>query len=200
MAVSFGDSVRRYGNRLLSIAALVVLAVGVAIVWTRVVHTLTTSETKRPLIGRPQSVVWNNHVFTTEAQLRAYLTASGVSYGRWIALHPGAAAIFGRKPVVHRAPAVKQVTNPAKDQPAAPERSASGAGSRNEGGLDLPWSTILLDLLIALGVLIGASALIPPAVAPPVVARLYAVPERRVLASAAAVSILCGLAVSHMLS
>jgi hypothetical protein len=202
--LSLADNLRRHAHRLLSIAALVVLALGVALVWARVVHTLVVADSSGPAIGRPQGIVWGTHVFTSEAQLRAYLVAHGLSYERWIARHPAAAAIVGRKPVVPKnqqqpGKAAKPATL-ASSGPSVPVRTAAGAGLARDSGSGFSWSTIALDLLIAIGVMIGVSALIPITIAPGPVARFYAIPERRVLASAAAVAILCGLGLSRLLS
>jgi len=197
MTLSFANSIRRNVLRVLAIAALVALALGVFVVWARVVHTLTSSDAKQSPIGRPQSVVWSNHVFTTESQLRAYLVARGISYQRWVHEHPGATAIFGPKVIVgSQLPTTKQSAKPRATR-RAPERVA--AKSIHLSARGLPWSTILADGLLGLAVLIAVSAVIPPAVAPRPIGRFYAVPERRILVPVAALAISLGWAVSQML-
>ncbi len=66
------------------------MPLGSSVVWVRVVQTLTESSNGPKAIGQPGALVWDGRVFTTSAQLKAYLTSRGLSYSRWAARHPTA--------------------------------------------------------------------------------------------------------------
>src|SRR5207248_11645791 len=80
---------RRRLNRLLTVCATLVIGTAIAVVWVRVVQTLTESSHPLRVTAPPGGLVWNHRVFTSSAQFKAYLTSRGYSYSRWIANHPG---------------------------------------------------------------------------------------------------------------
>jgi len=87
--------------RLVTLLMALVLVAALAVVWVKVVSTLTSNIEPRPPIGQPRAVVWNNRVFTTDGQLRRYLHAKGLSYSRWVSRHPAAFAVLQAKPAKH---------------------------------------------------------------------------------------------------
>ena len=74
---------------------VVALAVGAAllVVWGRVVKELTAPPQPAAPIGQPQAIVWDRHVFTSDRQLKRFLTAKGLSYTQWVTRHPSAYAV-----------------------------------------------------------------------------------------------------------
>jgi len=171
----------------------IVLAAGLAVVWVRVVQTLTAPSNAPRAIGQPGALVWDGRVFTSPTQLKRYLEGRGLSYARWSARHPTA---FGAPAPVRRTTSTKTTTT-AKPKPhhhrvASPTVSASKSRSL---------STLLLTMLLGFGALaLGASAVVPPRLAPVAIQRLYADPDRRTAALAAAAAMLLGLAVSFYLT
>jgi len=98
MSVAFAHGLRVAVSRFVTVVMTVVLLGALVLVWARVVSTLTANVEKKPPIGQPRAVVWQNRVFTTEAQLRRYLQAKGLSYSRWVSRHPAAFALLQSKP------------------------------------------------------------------------------------------------------
>jgi hypothetical protein len=192
-----GTLKRAYRKRLsqvLTLSATIVLAAGLAVVWARVVETLREPAPSEPsVIGQPRALVWDSRVFTSPLQLKRYLEGQGLSYARWSARHPTA---FGAPAPVRKTTPTKTTTRP-KPKPvhhrvALPSLSASKLR---------PLATTVLTMLLLLGGLaIGGSALIPRRFAPVAMRRLYADPERRMVALAAATAILLGFGVSFYLS
>ena len=192
---------------MLTICATVVIAAGVAMVWVRVVQTLTESSGGPKTVGQPGALVWDGRVFTSPGRLKAYLSSNGQSYSRWLARHP--TAFGGTAPAVtHHATtkkpkpkpkpaktAVSPTTTTAKPGPqiAAP----ATVGSTKSKPLT---STVLTILLLAGGLFLGASAAVPTRYAPVAVQHFYAAPDRRMIALAAATAILLGFGVSFYLT
>ena len=83
--------VRNAVTAVLTVAALAVAA----IVWARVVHTISTA---RPADSPVQatSVVWGNRVFPSPPELTRWLNERGASYRAWSRNHPSAAARLGQ--------------------------------------------------------------------------------------------------------
>ena len=111
---------RKLLNRVLTIGATIVLAAGLAMVWVRVVQTLTAPRA----IGQPGALVWDGRVFETPSQLKAYLTSRGLSYARWSARHPTA---FG-EPVpaaIRHTTSTKTVRSTPKPKPTTNHRVAA---------------------------------------------------------------------------
>jgi hypothetical protein len=98
MSVALAHGLRVAFSRFVTIVMTIVLLAALALVWAKVVSTLTAKVEKKPPIGQPRAVVWQNRVFTTEAQLRHYLSAKGLSYSRWVSRHPAAFALLQSKP------------------------------------------------------------------------------------------------------
>jgi hypothetical protein len=92
--------------RALTLFMGLVLLAALVLVWARVVSTLTANIERKPPIGQPQAVVWQNRVFTTTGQLRHYLRVKGVSYSRWVSRHPSAYAVLQNKPAKHSGAAI----------------------------------------------------------------------------------------------
>jgi hypothetical protein len=175
----------------LTACVAVALAAGLAVVWVRVVQTLTESSNRPKAIGQPGALVWDGRVFTSSTELKAYLTSRGLSYGRWAARHPTA---FGAQP-----PAIThtKTVKTAKPTKAAEHRVASPsvrpAGTRSGS------SMLLLVMFLLGGIILGGSALLPARYAPDVVHRFYDQQDRRMVALAAAAAILIGFGVAFYL-
>jgi hypothetical protein len=173
----------------LTVCATVVVAAGLAVVWVRVVQTLTESSGGPQTVGQPGALVWDGRVFTTARQLKAYLAARDLSYSRWAARHP--TAFGGHAPTVIKH-TTKKAAKPATHHVAAP--TVSDTKSRTIT------TTLLTVLLLLGGVALAGSAVIPPRYAPLAVARFYADPGRRTVALAAAAAVLLGFGVSFYLN
>jgi hypothetical protein len=106
MSVALAHGLRVAFSRFLTVVMAIVLVGALVIVWARVVSTLTANVEKKPPIGQPRAVVWQNRVFTTEGQLRRYLNAKGLSYSRWASRHPAAFSILQAKPAKQAGAAV----------------------------------------------------------------------------------------------
>ena len=106
MSVALAHGLRVAFNRFVTIVMTLVLLGALVLVWAKVVSTLTASIEKKPPIGQPSAVVWQNRVFTTDGQLRRYLHTKGLSYSRWVSRHPAAFAVLQAKPAKHGASAV----------------------------------------------------------------------------------------------
>ena len=98
MSVAVAHGLRVAFHRFVTIVMTIVLLGALVLVWAKVVSTLTAKVEKKPPIGQPSAVVWQNRVFTTEGQLRSYLHAKGISYSRWVSRHPAAFALLQSKP------------------------------------------------------------------------------------------------------
>lgn len=170
---------------MLTVCVAVALAAGLAVVWVRVVQTLTESSNGPKAIGQPGALVWDGRVFTSSTQLKAYLTSRGLSYSRWAVRHPTA---FGAEP-----PAITRTktTKPAERRVASP--TVSPASTRSGS------SMLLLLMFLAGGIIIGGSALLPARYAPDVIQRFYDQQDRRMVALAAAAAILIGFGVAFYL-
>ena len=106
MSVALAHGLRVAFNRFVTITMTLVLLAALVLVWARVIGTLTAKVEKKPPIGQPQAVVWQNRVYTTDGQLRRYLHAKGVSYSRWVSRHPAAFAVIQAKPAKRSGAAV----------------------------------------------------------------------------------------------
>jgi hypothetical protein len=187
---------KRALNRVLTIGVTIVLAAGLAVVWVRVVQTLTAPPNPQRAVGEPSALVWDGRVFTTPSRLKAYLTSEGLSYSRWLARHPTA---FGAPaPVATRHRTSTKKTVKPKPKPTTHHRIAAppviDTSSR-------PLTSLALTILLLLGGLVlAASAVLPPRYAPVAVQRFYSDPDRRMVALAAAAAILLGFGVSFYLT
>jgi len=168
--------------------AAVVLAAALVLVWVRVVQTLTESSNAPKAIGQPGALVWDGRVFTSPAQLEAYLTSRGLSYPRWAARHPTA---FGAQPAAITHTTTTKTTKPAEHRVASPSVSPTSTRSGS--------SMVLLVMFLAGGLILGGSALVPARYAPDVVQRFYDHQDRRMVALAAAAAILLGFGVAFYL-
>jgi hypothetical protein len=98
MSVALAHGLRVAFNRFVTALMTIVLLGALVLVWAKVISTLTATIEKKPPIGQPRAVVWQNRVFTSEGQLRHYLNAKGLSYTRWVSRHPAAFALLQSKP------------------------------------------------------------------------------------------------------
>jgi len=181
---------------MLTVCATVVLAAGLAVVWVRVVKTLTESSSGPTTVGKPGALVWDGRVFTSSGQMKAFLTSKGLSYSRWAARHPTAFATPVPSAIKHTTTtattATKGPSEPAKHRVAAPTVSSTKSRPLT--------SMVLTVFLLILGLILGASAALPPRYAPIAVQDFYADPDRRMVAVAASAAILLGFAVSFYLT
>jgi len=160
------------------------------LVWARVVHTLSARIVPRPPIGEPQAIVWDSRVFTTDRQLKAFLDVKGISYAEWVSRHPAAFAVLRHElPVsaVGGTPATRRATSKPKGH-AVKAAAASAVRASSAGG----GSGLLTGVFVALALTLGTSAALPAAVAPSRLRTLYRLPERRLMALAAAAALLVG--------
>ena len=118
---------RTWLNRALTVFVAVVLAAGLAVVWVRVVQTLTEPSNGPKAIGQPGALVWDGRVFTSSEQLKAYLTSRGLSYSRWAARHPTA---FGAEPAAITHTNTTKTAKPAEHRVASPSVSPTSTRSR----------------------------------------------------------------------
>jgi len=188
---------RRRLNQVLTICATVIVAAGVAVVWVKVVQTLTAPSGGPKTVGQPGALVWDGRVFTSSRQMKAYLSSKGASYSRWLARHPTA---FGaRAPAIttHKTAKTARTTK----KPAKPVTRHVAAPALVSATKSRPLtSTVLTILLLVGGLVLGASAALPTRFTPAAVQQFYATPDRRMVALAAATAILLGFGVSFYLS
>jgi len=199
MAGTLRRSRRRRLSQVLTIAVTLLIAAGVAMVWVRVVQTLKEPGSGPKTIGQPGALVWDGRVFTTPAQLKAYLESHGLSYERWVARHPTAFGAPARTVPRHTTATVKTATKTTKTVRTAttPRVAAPVVGDAKSRPLT---SMVLTLLLLAAGLVLGGSAALPPRYAPAALQRFYAAPDRRIVALATATAILMGFGVSFYLS
>lgn len=88
---------RRVFAQALTVVVALVLGGALILVWSQVVRELGAPPAPAPPIGQPQAVVWNEHVFTSDRQLKHYLTARGIPYAQWASRHPSAFAVVKHK-------------------------------------------------------------------------------------------------------
>jgi hypothetical protein len=177
-----------------TVFATVVVAAGVAMVWVRVVQTLTDSSGGPKTVGQPGALVWDGRVFTTADQLKAYLTSRGLSYARWRALHPTAFGAPAPAVTTHTTTAATKTVKKTTTVRHVATPALSDKQSRPTT------SVLLLILMLVGGLAIGGSAALPPRFVPASVQNFYASPDRRLIALAAAAAILLGFAVSFLLT
>jgi hypothetical protein len=227
IAVTLKRARRRRLNQLLVACTTIALAVGLVLVWARVVQTLREPSSAPHYVGQPGALVWDDRVFTSASQLKAYLEAHGLSYSRWAARHPTA---FGAPaPITTRHPATKtkkasthktSATTTAAKKTASTKRTSTTHTAKPAISKPKPAPTpvsvaspvvirhrsrpvlaTVLTIFLVLGALVlGASAMLPYRIAPVSVQRLYAHPDRRSLALATAAVMLLGFGVSFYLS
>lgn len=183
---------RRRLNQVLTVCITVVLAAGLALVWARVVQTLKEPANAPKAVGQPGALVWDGRVFTTPTQLKSYLASKGLSYSRWAARHPTAFGAPASTVAKHRTTTKTKTTKPATHHVAVPTVSVTKSRPLT--------SMVLTILLLIAGLVLGGSALMPPRYAPAAVQHLYADPDRRMVALAAATAILLGFGVSFYLT
>ncbi len=187
----------------MAITLALALLAGLAVVWVRVVETLKEpAPTGQPhALGEPGGLVWDGRVFTSPAQLMAYLGPK--TYRRWAARHPTA---FGALAVVTHTP-TKTATRTHRTKPARTVRTAkavetvrtTAVPAKSTTGSQSFLARSLTLLLILVGLALGASAVVPYRVAPVPLRRLYAQPDRRLIALAAATAMVLGFGVAFYL-
>jgi hypothetical protein len=187
----------------MTIAAAVALVVGLAFVWVRVVQTLKEPAPtgQSQALGEPGALVWDGRVFTSPAQLKGYLGPK--AFARWSVRHPtafGVPAVATPKPKTKATPTktetTKTVTTKAPTT-STPVSVAAPAASTTPSQSLLARSLTLL--LVLGGLALGASALVPYRLAPVPLRRIYAQPDRRPIALAAATAMVLGFGVAFYL-
>jgi len=182
----------------LTICATVVVGAGLALVWVKVVQTLTEPSGGPRTVGQPGALVWDGRVFTTPGQLRAYLTSQGLSYTRWLARHPTA---FGASAPAVTTPAKTTKTTKTATRPKPKPVTHRVAVPTVTDAKSRPLTSLVLTIvLLAGGLILGGSAVLPPRYAPAPLQQFYAAPDRRMVALAAATAILLGFGVSFYLT
>jgi hypothetical protein len=194
----------------LTLCISVVVAAGLALVWVRVVQTLTAPSSAPKAVGQPGALMWDGRVFTSSGQLKAYLSSKGRSYSRWVARHPTA---FGATaPTVAHHATTKKKPKPtktaAKPKPKPkPTTTAKrvthhvAAPATVSASKSKPLTSMVLTILLLVGGLaLGASAALPTRYTPVAVQQFYTTPDRRMVALAAATAILLGFGVSFYLT
>ena len=195
---------------MLTLCISVVVAAGLALVWVRVVQTLTAPSGAPKAVGQPGALMWDGRVFTSSGQLKAYLSSKGRSYSRWVARHPTA---FGATaPTVAHHATTKKKPKPtktaAKPKPKPkPTTTAKrvthhvAAPATVSATKSKPLTSMVLTILLLVGGLaLGASAALPTRYTPVAVQQFYTTPDRRMVALAAATAILLGFGVSFYLT
>jgi len=192
----------------LTLCISVVVAAGLALVWVRVVQTLTAPSGAPKAVGQPGALMWDGRVFTSSGQLKAYLSSKGRSYSRWVARHPTA---FGATaPTVAHHATTKKTPKPTKAA-AKPKPKPTTTAKRVTHHVAAPatvsatkskplTSMVLTILLLVGGLALGASAALPTRYTPVAVQQFYTTPDRRMVALAAATAILLGFGVSFYLT
>jgi hypothetical protein len=177
-----------------------VLAAALVVVWVQVVKSLTPPSDQPKSIGQPEALVWDAHVFTTAAQLKAYLEARGLSYARWSARHPTAFGAPAPATARHTS-STKKAAKPkaAKPKPKSVGRPVAAPAVTATQARSLTTKLVTIILVLG-GVALAASALVPARIAPVVVQRLYGDSDRRMMALAAASARLVGVGVSFLFS
>lgn len=188
---------RRRLNQVLTVCITVVLAAGLALVWARVVQTLKEPANAPKAVGQPGALVWDGRVFTTPTQLKSYLASKGLSYSRWAARHPTAFGAPAPTPTKHRTTKTKTAKTSKTSKPATHHVAVPTVSDTTSRPLT---SMVVTILLLIVGLVLGGSALMPPRYAPAAVQHLYADPDRRMVALAAATAILLGFGVSFYLT
>lgn len=193
---------------MLTLCISVVVAAGLALVWVRVVQTLTEPSGAPKTVGQPGALMWDGRVFTSSGQLKAYLSSKGRSYSRWVARHPTA---FGATaPTVAHHATTKKKPKPTKTA-AKPKPKPTTTAKRVTHHVAAPatvsatkskplTSMVLTILLLVGGLALGASAALPTRYTPVAVQQFYTTPDRRMVALAAATAILLGFGVSFYLT
>ena len=188
---------RKRLNRALTLGVTVVLAAGLAVVWVRVVQTLTAPPNAPRAVGEPGALVWDGRVFATPRSSRhtsrpeGCRTRVGSRATRLRSARPRRTGLDDEAP--H-----DTTTKTAKPKPATHHRVAAPAVTDTRSR---PLTSLVLTILLLLGGLVlGGSAVLPPRYAPVAVQRLYADPDRRMVALAAATAILLGFGVSFYLT
>jgi hypothetical protein len=196
----------------LTLCISVVVAAGLALVWVRVVQTLTAPSSAPKAVGQPGALMWDGRVFTSSGQLKAYLSSKGRSYSRWVARHPTA---FGATaPTVAHHATTKKKPKPtkaaAKPKPKPKPKPTTtakrvthhvAAPATVSASKSKPLTSMVLTILLLVGGLaLGASAALPTRYTPVAVQQFYTTPDRRMVALAAATAILLGFGVSFYLT
>jgi hypothetical protein len=170
------------------------LAAAVAIVWVQVVSTLAKPKAVTGPLGQPQALGWGSHVFSTPAQLRAWLAVRHVSYASWAKNHPAALAQLEHRPVPTQ-PAAATEASPKPKRPAAPTETTTAVAATGGGSGTHTWVVVMLGVL---AIVIGVLAVVPRAI-PARLPQESWVSASRGYAAASAIAILVGLFIPLLL-
>jgi hypothetical protein len=188
---------------------LVILAVVLALlffVWLRVVRTLTATVDKPAPVGKPKAFAWGDRVFSSQAQLEAWLKERGISYSVWARRHPAAIGVVAPGSVGTSTPSRTAAKHTVTSSPAAkvaPSHSTPAtrvATSANVGSSSASWtSRVAIGVLWAFVLSLAAVAVAPRQLA--MRASIYWLgPEQRMMLGAAAGAFAVGLLVSSWAS
>ena len=128
-------AVRRLGNLVILVVVLGLLLV----VWFWVVRTLTATVKPQATIGKPTALAWGDRVFSSQAQLEAWLRERGISYSVWASRHRAALEIVGfpvtvparRQSATKRAGTSSHLTKkPVRTHTSAPKRVAAASSAQ----------------------------------------------------------------------
>lgn len=85
------------------LALITAIAVAAAGTWARVAQTMRHPEpVVVPKQPRVNALVWSHRVFVDAASFKRWLDAHDIPFAEWARQHPGALAVFHRRPVRHR--------------------------------------------------------------------------------------------------
>jgi hypothetical protein len=70
----------------------------VAVPWFFVARTMRRAQPVEISTKPPNSLVWGDRVFSTQAALGRWIRSRGASYGTWLATHPAGAAVLEHRP------------------------------------------------------------------------------------------------------
>lgn len=211
--------------RLFVLAVAFAVSIGaVAATWFYIAQVLTSGT---PVTIRetppPSSFVWGDKVFSTKAEVAAWLRSRGLSYQTWARVHPGAAKIIherlkpehaskagipAAKPKPVRASAAGTTSQESRpvNRPTGPVTPGSKTvAARPQSSSPSPsapsaFSSPLALLLAMVALLLAALALAPESVWRRILPRMRVRFEQRIYPAGGAVAIVLGLVVGGAFS
>lgn len=194
-------TIRRRAARIGAICITLALAGSLAFVWLRVVQSLSATPDEQSQTGEPGGIVWDGRVFTSDRGLQIYLESKGLSYSRWLARHPGAFGTSSPAPINRPSQSRTKPVSGRRSKLTTSTARHALAGSHVSSGTNSHRALTLVLMIVLLlgGLAVAGSALIPARMASPAMHRIYADPDRRMIALAVALAIVLGFAVSLFL-
>jgi hypothetical protein len=214
---TYGVPRRRISPRSVALNLVLALAIAAALfTWFRIANVLTEKAAVTASVsGRPSSFAWGNQVFSSQAQLAAWLRSKGIDSSVWLRRHPDAARILGAqappspvrppkstktvsKAVSKASPktATKTPHSTAKTSHATASQAPGGAatGPAASSGSTSP----VVPILVILALLLGGLTFAPGRVWRLVLRRVPMGLEERIYPAAGAVGILVALSVGFL--